>query len=146
MLAHTKWLCRYLIVFTPKYRRRAICNQHRRDLGGDPQAAAHVEGGGDHRGAPHAGPRPHAGQHPAEAQRLELHGLPEGQELPAHVRPAREPQVQVREQEVPGRGYYVSTVGLNESTIRKYIREQESADIALDRLSVKEYEDPFAGR
>lgn len=40
----------------------------------------------------------------------------------------------------------VSTVGLNESTIRKYIREQESADIALDRLSVKEYEDPFAGR
>ena len=40
----------------------------------------------------------------------------------------------------------MSTVGLNESTIRKYIREQESADIALDRLSVKEYEDPFAGR
>ena len=43
-------------------------------------------------------------------------------------------------------GYYVSTVGLNESAIRRYIREQESADIALDRLSVKEYEDPFAGK
>ena len=40
-------------------------------------------------------------------------------------------------------GYYVSTVGLNEATIAKYIREQEKADIALDRLSVKEYEDPF---
>lgn len=40
-------------------------------------------------------------------------------------------------------GYYVSTVGINESTIRKYIREQESADIAKDKLSVKEYEDPF---
>lgn len=40
-------------------------------------------------------------------------------------------------------GYYVSTVGLNEATIAKCIREQESADIALDRLSVKEYEDPF---
>lgn len=40
----------------------------------------------------------------------------------------------------------MSTVGLNESTIRKRIREQESADIALDRLSVKEHEDPFAGR
>ena len=35
-------------------------------------------------------------------------------------------------------GYYVSTVGLNEATIAKYIREQERADIALDRLSVKE--------
>ena len=41
-------------------------------------------------------------------------------------------------------GYYVSTVGLNEATIAKYIREQEDADIALDRLIVKECEDPFA--
>ncbi len=40
--------------------------------------------------------------------------------------------------------YYESTVGLNEETIYKYIREQEKADIALDRLSVKEYEDPFS--
>ena len=40
-------------------------------------------------------------------------------------------------------GYDVSTVGLNEGTIRKYIREQEQHDIAVDKLSVKEYEDPF---
>lgn len=43
-------------------------------------------------------------------------------------------------------GYYVSTVGLNEKTIAKYIREQEAKDIALDKLSVKEYEDPFEGK
>ena len=41
-------------------------------------------------------------------------------------------------------GYYVSTVGLNESTIKKYIQVQEKADIALDKLSVKEYADPFS--
>ena len=40
-------------------------------------------------------------------------------------------------------GYYVSTVGLNESTIRKYIREQESHDIAMDKLTTKEYTNPF---
>ena len=40
-------------------------------------------------------------------------------------------------------GYYVSTLGLNEETVQKYIREQEKADIAEDKLSVKEYEDPF---
>ena len=40
-------------------------------------------------------------------------------------------------------GYYVSTVGLNEETIRKYVREQEKHDQATDKLSVKEYEDPF---
>jgi len=42
-------------------------------------------------------------------------------------------------------GYYVSTVGLNEATIKKYIEDQEKHDIALDKLSVKEYEDPFKG-
>ena len=41
-------------------------------------------------------------------------------------------------------GYYVSTVGLNESTIKKYIQDQEKADIALDKLSVREYADPFS--
>ena len=40
-------------------------------------------------------------------------------------------------------GYYVSTVGLNKATIKKYIQEQEKHDVAMDKLSVKEYEDPF---
>lgn len=30
-------------------------------------------------------------------------------------------------------GYYVSTVGLNEATIKKYIQDQEKHDIALDK-------------
>ena len=42
-------------------------------------------------------------------------------------------------------GYYVSTVGLNETTIKKYIEDQEKHDIALDKLSVREHEDPFKG-
>ena len=42
-------------------------------------------------------------------------------------------------------GYYVSTAGLNEATIKKYIQEQEKHDIAMDKQSVKEYEDPFKG-
>ena len=42
-------------------------------------------------------------------------------------------------------GYFVSSVGLNEAKIRKYIEEQEKHDIAVDKLSVKEYEDPFKG-
>ncbi len=43
-------------------------------------------------------------------------------------------------------GYYVSTVGLNEDTIKKYIQDQEKSDILQDKLSVKEYEDPFKGQ
>ena len=31
-LAHTKWMCKYHIVFTPKYRRKIIYNKYREDL------------------------------------------------------------------------------------------------------------------
>ena len=42
-------------------------------------------------------------------------------------------------------GYYVSTVGLNSATVEKYIREQEKADQIGDKLTTKEYDDPFKG-
>ena len=42
-------------------------------------------------------------------------------------------------------GYYVSTVGLNEATIAKYVREQQMHDQMMDKVSVKELEDPFRG-
>ena len=42
-------------------------------------------------------------------------------------------------------GYYVSTVGLNEATIRKYIREQEKEDILEDKLTKRETHNPFKG-
>ena len=42
-------------------------------------------------------------------------------------------------------GYYVSTVGLNEATIRKYIREQEKEDMLEDKLTKREYHNPFKG-
>ena len=42
-------------------------------------------------------------------------------------------------------GYYVSTVGLNEATIKKYIREQEKEDQIEDKIVKKEYKKPFKG-
>ena len=42
-------------------------------------------------------------------------------------------------------GYYVSTVGLNEATIKKYIREQEKEDQLEDKMMKKEYRNPFKG-
>ena len=31
-MAHTKWMCKYHIVFTPKYRRKVIYNQYKEDI------------------------------------------------------------------------------------------------------------------
>ncbi|MDA9470752.1 hypothetical protein C240_893 [Enterococcus sp. 5H] len=39
----------------------------------------------------------------------------------------------------------MSTVGLNEVTIKKYIQEQEKHDKVIDKLSTKEYANPFKG-
>lgn len=38
-------------------------------------------------------------------------------------------------------GYYVSTVGLNEATIAKYIGEQDMYDKMMDKISIKELND-----
>lgn len=43
------------------------------------------------------------------------------------------------------RGYYVDTVGKNETAIRDYIRNQLEEDYAKDQISFREYIDPFTG-
>ena len=43
------------------------------------------------------------------------------------------------------RGYFVDTVGKNEKMIQEYIRNQLEEDLASDQISLKEYMDPFTG-
>ena len=43
------------------------------------------------------------------------------------------------------RGYYVDTVGRNKKVIAEYIRNQLEEDYTLDQMSIKEYTDPFTG-
>ncbi|WP_405045379.1 IS200/IS605 family transposase [Paucilactobacillus suebicus] len=145
-LAHTKWLCKYHIVFTPKYRRKIIYNQYRRDLQGILRLLCQYKG----------------------VKILEGHMMPDHVHLLVSISPKisvssfmgylkRKSSLVFFDKHANlkykfgnrhfwAEGYYVSTVGLNESTIRKYIRDQEVNDQAQDRLSVKEYEDPFRGR
>ena len=43
------------------------------------------------------------------------------------------------------RGYYVDTVGRNEKAIKTYVENQLQEDIMCDQLTFKEYIDPFTG-
>ena len=43
------------------------------------------------------------------------------------------------------RGYFVDTVGKNEKKIREYIQNQLEEDYVKDQISMKEYMDPFTG-
>ena len=145
-LAHTKWLCKYHIVFTPKYRRKIIYNQYRRDLQDDIRLLCQYKG----------------------VKILEGHMMPDHVHLLVSIPPKLsvasfmgylkgKSALMMFDQHANLKykfgnrhfwsvGYYVSTVGLNEATIRKYIRDQEKHDQAQDRLSVREYETPFKGQ
>lgn len=143
-LSYTKWMCKYPIIFTPKYRRKIIHYKIRRDL---------IE----------------IFRHLCQYKGVEII---EGHMIPDHVHMLVliPPKLSISDfmgylksksalmifdkhanlkykygnRKFWARGYYVSTVGLNEKTVAKYIRDQEKNDIALDKLSVKEYEDPFS--
>lgn len=144
-LAHTKWLCKYHIVFTPKYRRKIFFNQYKESIGQIIRQLCQYKG----------------------VEIIEGHIMPDH----VHILVSIPPKYSVSSfmgylkgksalmifdkhanlkykfgnRHFLSEGYYVSTVGLNKATIKKYIQEQEKHDIMQDKLSVKEYEDPFKG-
>ena len=137
-------MCKYHIVFNPKYRRKIIYNQLRNSIGEILRTLCKYKG----------------------VEVLEGHLMPDH----IHMLVSIPPKISVSafmgylkgksslmifdkhanlkykfgNRKFWAEGYYVSTVGLNEATIAKYIREQEKHDIAIGKLSVKEYEDPFS--
>ena len=144
-LAHTRYMCKYHIVFIPKFRRKIIYNKLRGDIQQYIKELCKWKGG----------------------EIIEGHMMPDHVHLLVEIPPKMsvsyfmgylkgKSSLMIFEHHTNlkykfgnchfwAEGYYVSTVGLNEATIKKYIQEQEKHDIAMDKLSVKEYEDPFKG-
>lgn len=142
-LSHTKWMRKHRIVFTPKYRRKAIYGQIRSDIGEILRRLCEYRG----------------------VEIIEGHLMPDHVYMLLAIPPKRsvssvmgylkgKSSLMIFDKHANlkhrfgnrrfwAEGCCVSTVGLNEATIAKCIREQEAADIALDKLSVKECSDPF---
>ena len=143
-LSHTKWMCKHHIVFTPKYRRKAIYNQVRKDIGEILRKLCEYRGVEIIEG--HLMPD-HVHMLVAIPPKISVSsfmGYLKGKSSPMIFDRHANMKYKFGNRKFWAEGHCVSTVGLNEATIAKYIREQEAADIALDRLSVKEYGDPFA--
>ena len=143
-LAHTKWLCKYHIVSAPKYRRKAIYNQYRKDLGEILRQLCRWKGVEIMEG--HLMPD-HARMLvsiPPKISVSSFMGYLKGKSSLMMFERHGNLKHKLGNRKFWCEGYYVSTVGLNEATIAKHVREQEAHDMALDKLSVKEYDDPFA--
>ena len=92
-LSHTKWLCKYHIVFASKYRRKAIYGQYKESIGENTAAAVQLQRRGNHRRASDERPYPYASEHTTQVQRVAIHGIPERQEQPDDIRQARKPEI-----------------------------------------------------
>lgn len=142
-LSHTKWMCKYHIVFTPKYRRKIIYNQYRESIGEILKLLCKykeveiIEG---HLMSDHVHMLVSI---PPKTSVSSFMGYLKGKSALMIFDKHANLKYKFGNRHFWAEGYYVSTVGLNEETIKKYIREQDKHDIALDKLSVKEYEDPF---
>ena len=90
-LAHTKWVCKYHIVFTPKYRRKIIYNQLRADI----RDIMQMERCGDHRRAHDAGSYTPSCECAAQIQYLTVHGILEREKRNDDLRTTCKFEVQV---------------------------------------------------
>ena len=144
--AHSSYRCEYHIVFAPKYRRKVIYKELRRDIGEilrklcSQMKVEIIE---------------------AEACPDHIHMLVS---IPPYMSVAqfvgtlksksalmifdRHANLKYKygNRHFWARGYFCDTVGKNERIIQKYIREQLEKDVMEDQISLKEFTDPFTGK
>ena len=135
-LNHTKWECKYHVVFIPKCRRKTIFGAIKRELGPVLRALAEhkesrVEEG--HLMIDHV--------HmllsiPPKYAVANVVGYIKGKSAMHIARTFGERKRNFVGQHFWARGYLASTVGRNEAVIREYIRNQEKEDKRLDQLSL----------
>ena len=144
-LAHTKWECKYHVVFAPKYRRREIYGKLKRDISQiiielckrKGVTIIEAEACPDH-------------IHmlisiPPKYSISSIMGYLKGKSSLIIFDRHANLKYKYGNRHFWCRGYYVTTVGKNEKKIRQYITEQLKEDYISDQISIKEYIDPFTG-
>ena len=144
-LSHTRWNCKYHIVFAPKYRRQIIYGKIKSDLGTILRRLCEYKG-----------------IEILEASLCKDHvhmlvNIPPKYSVSAivgYLKGKSSLMVFDRHANLKYKygnrqfwctGYYVDTVGRNKKAIQEYIRNQIQEDIMSDQISLKEFTDPFTG-
>ena len=144
-LAHTKWNCKYHIVFAPKYRRQAIYGKIKQDIGTMLRKLCEykeveiieAEACKDH-------------IHmlvsiPPKYSVSQIMGYLKGKSSLMIFEKYANMKYKYGNRHFWCRGYYVDTVGKNAKKIQEYIQNQLQEDWEYDQMSLKEYIDPFTG-
>ena len=143
--AHTKWNCKYHIVFAPKYRRQVIYGKIKTDIGQILRKLCEYKG----------------------VEIIEAEACPDHIHMLVSIPPKysisqimgylkgksslmifdRHANLKYKygNRQFWCKGYYVDTVGRNKKAIQEYIKKQLQEDIVSDQMSLQEYIDPFTG-
>ena len=144
-LAHTKWNCKYHIVFAPKYRRKIFYKEKRlaiRDIlrticGWKGVEIIEGEVCPDHVHLLLSIPPKMSGSY--------FVGYLKGKSSLMMFQRFGNMKFAYRNREFWGKGYYVDTVGKNTTAIKEYIANQLERDKEMDQLVLFEPKDPFMG-
>ena len=144
-LAHTKWNCKYHIVFAPKYRRQVIYGKIKADIGKMLRKLCEykqieileAEACKDH-------------IHmlisvPPKYSISQIMGYLKGKSSLMIFEKYANLKYKYGNRHFWCRGFYVDTVGRNKKAIAEYIKNQLQEDKEAEQLSIKEYIDPFTG-
>ena len=135
-LKHTKWECKYYVVWIPKYRKRTLYTQLRRHLGEllkDLAAQKECKILEGHLVSDHV--------HilisiPPKYSVSQVVGFIKGKSAIAIARNYMGRRKNFTGQSFWARGYYVSTGGKDEEAVREYIKNQEEEDKRIEQLSL----------
>ena len=135
-LSHTKWECKYHVVFIPKCRRKTLCQELRRHMGEvfrrlAGQKESQIEEGHLRPGHVHM-----LIAIPPKYAVWQVIGYIKGKSAIHLVRVYGERKRNFVGQHFWARGFYVSTVGRDEAVIREYIQQQEEEDKRLDQMNL----------
>ena len=144
-LAHSKWNCKYHIVFAPKYRRQIIYGKIKADIGAilrklcDQKEVEIIE-------ANACKDNIHMlVSIPPKLSVSQFMGYLKGKSSLMIFDRHANLKYKYGNRQFWCKGYYVDTVGRNKKVIEEYIKNQIQEDLACEQMSLKEYIDPFTG-
>ena len=143
-LSHTKWTCKYHIIFCPKYRRQVIYGKLRNEIGKILRQLCAYKGVEIIEAEACIDHIHMLVSIPPKISVSSFVGYLKGKSSLMIFDKFANLKYRYGNRRFWCEGYYVDTVGRNKKVIEQYIRRQLDDDIAQDKLSVKEYVDPFS--
>ena len=144
-LAHSKWNCKYHIVFAPKYRRMVIYKQIKTDIGRILRKLCEQKGVEIIEAEACPNHIHMLLSIPPKYSVAQIMGYLKGKSSLMIFDRHANLKYKYGNRHFWCRGYYVDTVGKNKKRIEEYIRNQLQEDIACDQISLFETVDPFTG-